>query len=377
MQNETMQNETVQNTNMQTLAVDLGDRSYPIYIGSELLSNPDLYAPHIHGKQVMIVTNDVVAPIYLEDIKKALKGYRVDTVILPDGESHKDLTTLNKIFDALLEHRHNRTTTLIALGGGVVGDMTGFAAASYQRGVNFIQVPTTLLSQVDSSVGGKTGVNHPLGKNMIGAFHQPQAVIADTDTLETLPLAEMAAGMAEVIKYGLICDSDFYDWLQESVASLISGDAELLAEAIYRSCENKAKVVSQDEREGGIRAILNLGHTFGHAIEAHQGYGSWLHGEAVGAGMMMAVDLSARLGALSDGQVLKLRRLLQAAHLPVEGPKDMSCDDYISRMAVDKKVLDGTLRLVLLKQIGEAYVTSDVPSSLLLETLMACGAKAS
>jgi 3-dehydroquinate synthase len=246
----------MQNTNMQTLAVDLGDRSYPIYIGSDLLSNPDVYAPHIHGKQVMIVTNDVVAPIYLEDIKKALKGYRVDTVILPDGESHKDLTTLNKIFDALLEHRHNRTTTLIALGGGVVGDMTGFAAASYQRGVNFIQVPTTLLSQVDSSVGGKTGVNHPLGKNMIGAFHQPQAVIADTDSLETLPLAEMAAGMAEVIKYGLICDSDFYDWLQESVASLISGDAELLAEAIYRSCENKAKVVSQDERESGIRAIL-------------------------------------------------------------------------------------------------------------------------
>ena len=228
----------MQNTNMQTLAVDLGDRSYPIYIGSDLLSNPDVYAPHIHGKQGMIVTIDVVAPIYLEDIKKALKGYRVDTVILPDGESHKDLTTLNKIFDALLEHRHNRTTTLIALGGGVVGDMTGFAAASYQRGVNFIQVPTTLLSQVDSSVGGKTGVNHPLGKNMIGAFHQPQAVIADTDTLETLPLAEMAAGMAEVIKYGLICDSDFYDWLQESVASLISGDSVFVVESFYRSCEN-------------------------------------------------------------------------------------------------------------------------------------------
>lgn len=362
---------------MQTLSVDLGDRSYPIYIGSELLSNSDLYAPHIKGKQVMIVTNDIVAPIYLEDVKQALKGYQVDTVILPDGEKHKDLKTLNKIFDALLEHRHNRTTTLIALGGGVVGDMTGFAAASYQRGVNFIQVPTTLLSQVDSSVGGKTGVNHPLGKNMIGAFHQPQAVIADTDALETLPLAEMAAGMAEVIKYGLICDAEFYDWLQDTVASLMSGDADLLAEAIFRSCENKAQVVSQDERESGIRAILNLGHTFGHAIEAHQGYGSWLHGEAVGAGMMMAADLSARMGALTDAEVLKLRRLLQAAHLPVEGPHNMSCDDYISRMAVDKKVLDGTLRLVLLKKIGEAYVTSEVPSPLLQETLMACGATAS
>lgn len=361
---------------MQTLSVDLGDRSYPIYIGSNLLSDPDLFTPHIQGKQVMIVTNDVVAPIYLEDVKKALKGYRVDTVILPDGEKHKDLTTLNKIFDALLEHKHNRTTTLIALGGGVVGDMTGFAAASYQRGVNFIQVPTTLLSQVDSSVGGKTGVNHRLGKNMIGAFHQPQAVIADTDTLETLPLAEMAAGMAEVIKYGLICDVEFYEWLQDTVASLMSGDAELLAEAIYRSCESKAKVVSQDERESGIRAILNLGHTFGHAIEAHQGYGSWLHGEAVGAGMMMAADLSARMGALTAEQVSKLRRLLQASHLPVEGPHDMDCDDYISRMAVDKKVLDGTLRLVLLKQIGEAYVTSDVPSPMLVETLIACGAKA-
>lgn len=362
---------------MQTLNVDLGDRSYPIYIGSELLSNPELYAPHIQGSQVMIVTNDTVAPIYLEDVKKALKGYRVDTVILPDGEKYKNLTTLNKIFDALLEQRHNRTTTLIALGGGVVGDMTGFAAASYQRGVNFIQVPTTLLSQVDSSVGGKTGVNHPLGKNMIGAFHQPQAVIADTDTLETLPLAEMAAGMAEVIKYGLIGDSEFYNWLQDTVASLMSGDADLLAEAIYRSCVNKANVVSQDELEGGVRAILNFGHTFGHAIEAHQGYGNWLHGEAVGAGMMMAANLSAQLGALTQEEVAKLRKLLQAAHLPVEGPHDMTCDDYMSRMAVDKKVLDGTLRLVLLKQIGEAYVTSDVPSALLVDTLMACGAKAS
>ena len=359
---------------MQTLTVDLGDRSYPIYIGPGLLRNRDLYSPHIKGRQVLIVTNETVAPIYLDDVKSALTDYQVDTVILPDGEKYKDLDTLNMIFDELLDRRHNRTTTLIALGGGVIGDMTGFAAATYQRGVNFIQVPTTLLSQVDSSVGGKTAVNHPLGKNMIGAFHQPQAVIADTDTLETLPLREMAAGMAEVIKYGLISDSEFYLWLQDNVAGLMSGDDESLAEAIYRSCENKADVVAQDEREGGIRATLNLGHTFGHAIEAHQGYGKWLHGEAVGAGMMMAADLSKRLGYLTEKDEHDLLRLLQAAHLPVKGPKDMSCDDYISRMAVDKKVLDGALRLVLLKGIGQAYITSDVPRDLLEETLMAYGA---
>ena len=359
---------------MQTLTVDLGDRSYPIYIGPGLLRNKELYSPHVKGRQVLIVTNETVAPIYLDDVKSALTHYQVDTVILPDGEKYKDLDTLNMIFDELLDRRHNRTTTLVALGGGVIGDMTGFAAATYQRGVNFIQVPTTLLSQVDSSVGGKTAVNHPLGKNMIGAFHQPQAVIADTDTLETLPLREMAAGMAEVIKYGLISDSEFYLWLQDNVAGLMSGDDESLAEAIYRSCENKADVVAQDEREGGIRATLNLGHTFGHAIEAHQGYGKWLHGEAVGAGMMMAADLSKRLGYLDEKDEHDLLRLLQAAHLPVKGPKDMSCDDYISRMAVDKKVLDGALRLVLLKGIGEAYITSDVPRDLLEETLMAYGA---
>ena len=359
---------------MQTLTVDLGDRSYPIYIGPGLLRNKELYSPHVKGRQVLIVTNETVAPIYLDDVKSALTDYQVDTVILPDGEKYKDLDTLNMIFDELLDRRHNRTTTLVALGGGVIGDMTGFAAATYQRGVNFIQVPTTLLSQVDSSVGGKTAVNHPLGKNMIGAFHQPQAVIADTDTLETLPLREMAAGMAEVIKYGLISDSEFYLWLQDNVAGLMSGDDESLAEAIYRSCENKADVVAQDEREGGIRATLNLGHTFGHAIEAHQGYGKWLHGEAVGAGMMMAADLSKRLGYLTERDEHDLLRLLQAAHLPVKGPKDMSCDDYISRMAVDKKVLDGALRLVLLKGIGEAYITSDVPRDLLEETLMAYGA---
>lgn len=360
---------------MQTLSVDLGDRSYPIFIGHGLLRNSDLYTPFIKGRQVLIVSNETVAPLYLEHVKSALADYQVDTVILPDGEKYKDLNTLNLIFDELLERRHNRTTTLIALGGGVVGDMTGFAAAAYQRGVNFIQVPTTLLSQVDSSVGGKTGVNHPLGKNMIGAFHQPQCVVADTDTLQTLPSSEIAAGMAEVIKYGLITDAEFYEWLQRNVTSLMAGDAKFLADAIYRSCSNKAKVVAKDEREGGIRAILNLGHTFGHAIESHQGYGNWLHGEAVGAGMIMAADLSQRLGYLQTQDVEHLSQLLKAASLPVKGPADMTCEDYIGRMAVDKKVLDGALRLVLLREIGDAYITSEVPRQLLNETLIAYGAK--
>ncbi len=360
---------------MKELQVSLGERSYPIFIGRDLLgAGAPAWQSFVRGHQACIVSNDRVAPLYLDRVRAGLGDKQLAEVILPDGESHKTLEVASRVFDTLLEKNHNRSTTLIALGGGVVGDMCGFAAACYQRGVNFIQVPTTLLSQVDSSVGGKTAVNHPLGKNMIGAFHQPQAVIADTGTLETLPLREMAAGMAEVIKYGLISDSEFYLWLQDNVAGLMSGDDESLAEAIYRSCENKADVVAQDEREGGIRATLNLGHTFGHAIEAHQGYGKWLHGEAVGAGMMMAADLSKRLGYLTEKDEHDLLRLLQAAHLPVKGPKDMSCDDYISRMAVDKKVLDGALRLVLLKGIGQAYITSDVPRDLLEETLMAYGA---
>ncbi|WP_320819616.1 3-dehydroquinate synthase [Thalassolituus sp.] len=356
---------------MKTLTVELGDRSYPIFIGEGLLSNSELYTPYIHGRQVLIVTNETVAPLYLSAVKDALAGYQVDEVILPDGEAYKDLTTLNLIYDALLEKQHNRTTTLIALGGGVIGDMTGFAAASYQRGVNFIQVPTTLLSQVDSSVGGKTAVNHPLGKNMIGAFHQPQCVIADVSTLATLPKRELSAGMAEVIKYGLICDAEFYVWLGEHMTGLMSGDVELLSYAIQRSCQDKAEVVAQDETEGGIRAILNLGHTFGHAIESHQGYGNWLHGEAVGTGMLMAVDLGRRMGAVQEAEMLALRDMLLAANLPVVGPSDMGIDDYIIRMQVDKKVLDGRIRLVLLKRIGEAYVTSDVPKELLLQTLQA------
>ena len=356
---------------MNTLTVDLGERSYPIFIGTDLIADESLYAPYIKGNQVLIVTNETVAPLYLDKVKSALTHFRVDEVILPDGEEYKNLEILNRIYDALLEKQHNRTTTLIALGGGVIGDMTGFAAASYQRGVNFIQVPTTLLSQVDSSVGGKTAVNHPLGKNMIGAFHQPQCVIADTTTLNTLPERELSAGIAEVIKYGLICDSEFYAWLEQNTAALMAKDGNALAYAIERSCQDKADVVAQDETEAGIRAILNLGHTFGHAIEAHQGYGNWLHGEAVGTGMLMAADLGYRMGDISAEQVRALRELLIEAGLPVVGPQDMSVEDYTSRMQVDKKVLDGRIRLVLLKRIGEAYITSDIDKGLLTETLVA------
>ena len=356
---------------MNTLTVDLGTRSYPIFIGHGLLDQPELYAPYIKGRQVLIVTNETVAPLYLERVTAALQGFQVDHVILPDGEAYKDLTTLNLIYDALLEKRHNRTTTLLALGGGVIGDMCGYAAASYQRGVNFIQVPTTLLSQVDSSVGGKTGVNHPLGKNMIGAFHQPQCVIADTDTLNTLPPRELSAGLAEVIKYGLICDEPFYHWITANIDALMAREPQALAYAIERSCQNKAEVVAQDETESGVRATLNLGHTFGHAIEAHQGYGQWLHGEAVGAGMLQAADLCWRMGHISATELSNLRSLLLRAGLPVVGPADMSPEDYLSRMVVDKKVLDGRIRLVLLRRIGEAYMTSDVPRDLLLQTLQA------
>lgn len=357
---------------MQTLNVDLGDRSYPIYIGRGLLDQPELLRQYVHGHQVMVVTNETVAPLYLSKVRRALHGLQYSEVILPDGEQYKSLQVLATIYDKLLEDRHNRTTTLVALGGGVVGDMTGYAAASYQRGVNFIQVPTTLLSQVDSSVGGKTGVNHPLGKNMIGAFHQPQCVIADTDTLSTLPVRELSAGLAEVIKYGLICDSEFYDWLKNNIDGLLACDDSVLAEAIYRSCQNKAEVVASDERESGIRAILNLGHTFGHAIETERGYGDWLHGEAVAVGMLLAADLSSRMGWLSPQSVVELSELLQRAKLPVVPPQ-MTCEKFLALMAVDKKVLDGRLRLVLLKAIGEAVVTSDVERKDVVATLLAAG----
>ncbi|WP_369856382.1 3-dehydroquinate synthase [Candidatus Thalassolituus haligoni] len=354
---------------MITLTVELAERSYPIYIGADLLVLPELLTRHIQGNQVMIVTNTTVAPLYLAMVEQLLDGYQVDSVILPDGEQYKNLETLNLIFDALLEKGHNRTTTLLALGGGVVGDMCGYAAASYQRGVSFIQLPTTLLSQVDSSVGGKTGVNHRLGKNMIGAFYQPQAVLIDTNTLTTLPARELSAGMAEVIKYGLLEDLAFYRWIQQHIDNLMAGAATLLAHAIRTSCECKARVVAQDEREGGIRAILNLGHTFGHAIESHQGYGNWLHGEAVGTGLLMAADLSCRMGAISVAEVDELKALLVKASLPVLPPADMTEADFLSRMSIDKKVLDGRIRLVLLRQIGQAYITSDVDRTQLCQTL--------
>ncbi len=355
---------------MQMLTVDLGDRSYPIYIGENLLEQP-LLEKHLKGRQVMIVSNDTVAPLYLEKLKSQFSAAQVDAVILPDGESFKNLEHLNLIFDSLLEHRHNRTTTLVALGGGVVGDMTGFAAACYQRGVAFIQVPTTLLSQVDSSVGGKTGVNHPLGKNMIGAFHQPAAVIADTDVLSTLPARELSAGLAEVIKYGLIYDVAFFDWLEGNMAALLRRDPAALTYAIHRACQIKAEVVAQDERESGIRALLNLGHTFGHAIETSQGYGTWLHGEAVGTGMLMAADLSARMGWLSAQDVTRIRDLLVAAGLPVVAPESMTPEEFVGLMSVDKKVLDGRLRLVLMHSIGDAVVTDEIDPALLNQTLAA------
>lgn len=343
---------------MLELTVDLGERSYPIFIGSGILfdasfSDGSVLQPYIQGKQVAVVTNETIAPLYLSTLKNGLSDYDVIDVVLPDGEAYKKISTIELIFDKLLQARHNRTTTLIALGGGVVGDMAGFAAACYQRGVDFIQVPTTVLSQVDSSVGGKTGVNHPLGKNMIGAFHQPNAVIIDTDVLATLPDRELSAGLAEVIKYGLICDPEFFVWLQNNVQRLMDRETEALSYAIYGSCEDKAKVVAEDERESGIRAILNFGHTFGHAIETHQGYGEWLHGEAVAVGMVMAAKLSCRLGFITKNQIAQLESLLEQVKLPVAPPKGMAPEDFLQRMAVDKKVLDGRLRLVLLEAIGK------------------------
>jgi len=339
------------------ISVDLDDeRSYPIYIGENILAEHTI-RQHIVGKQVCIVSNETIAPLYLDTLLESLgAGYQIDTVILPDGEAYKTIDTLGLIFDQLLEKKHNRTTTLIALGGGVVGDITGFAAASYQRGVNLIQIPTTLLSQVDSSVGGKTAVNHPLGKNMIGAFYQPQAVIIDTQVLHTLPPREVSAGLAEIIKYGLIIDDEFYRWLEANMASLYALESNAINHAIARSCNSKAYVVGQDEKEQGLRAILNLGHTFGHAIESHQGYGKWLHGEAVATGMVIAAALSVRLNTIASAELDRLRTILQSAHLPITIPTDMSVDDFFEKMAVDKKVSDGKLRFVLLESIGKANI---------------------
>ncbi|WP_437421408.1 3-dehydroquinate synthase [Stutzerimonas chloritidismutans] len=356
---------------MQTLHVDLGERSYPIYIGEQLIERGELLSRHIRGKQVAIVTNDTVAPLYLDRLRRSLDGFSVTSVVLPDGEAHKNWQTLQAVFDALLQARHDRKATVVALGGGVIGDMAGFAAACYQRGVDFIQIPTTLLSQVDSSVGGKTGINHLLGKNMIGAFYQPQAVLIDTSTLQTLPPRELSAGLAEVIKYGLICDEPFLSWLEDNVDSLRALDQCALTEAIRRSCASKARVVGADERESGVRATLNLGHTFGHAIETHQGYGVWLHGEAVSAGTVMALEMSHRLGWISRADRDRGIALLRRAGLPVVPPIDMSADDFMRYMAVDKKVLDGQMRLVLLKSLGQAVVTSEFSGDVLESTLRA------
>lgn len=356
---------------MRTLQVDLGERSYPIHIGTDLLSKAELFVPHIAGKQVAIVTNETVAPLYLERLTQTLAGYKVQPIVLPDGESFKNWETLQLIFDGLLTARHDRRTTIIALGGGVIGDMAGFAAACYQRGVDFIQVPTTLLSQVDSSVGGKTGINHPLGKNMVGAFYQPKAVLIDTATLRTLPPRELSAGLAEVIKYGLICDAPFLDWLETHMEALLALEPTALTEAIERSCAAKARVVGADERESGIRATLNLGHTFGHAIETHMGYGVWLHGEAVAAGTVMALEMSRRLGGIDAAERDRSIRLLRAAGLPIVPPQEMTPAHFLEHMAVDKKVIDGQLRLVLLSRLGEAVVTADYPGNILDETLSA------
>jgi 3-dehydroquinate synthase len=354
---------------MKTLNVDLGDRSYPIFIGQQLLADTDRIKPYIHGKQVMIVSNTTVAPLYLDKVKAMLDGFQVAEVILPDGEKFKNLTVLDQIYSALLENAFDRSCTLIALGGGVVGDMTGYAAASYQRGVNFIQIPTTLLSQVDSSVGGKTGVNHALGKNMIGAFHQPQCVIADIDSLNTLEDRELSAGIAEVIKYGLLGDAAFTDWLEANMDKLLARDPEALIYAVNRSCQDKAEIVAADERESGQRALLNLGHTFGHAIETGMGYGEWLHGEAVGTGMLIAAEMSKRLGWINEADLQRVDKLIDKASLPTRAPAKITTDKFIQLMGRDKKALGGQIRLVLLKAIGESVVTADYDPQILRDAL--------
>jgi 3-dehydroquinate synthase len=358
---------------MKILQVELGDRSYPIYIGSKLLVQPELYKRHIKSKQVLVLTNETVAPLYLNAVLANLQDYSVETVILPDGERFKTLEFISRIFDKLLSCKFSRNATLIALGGGVIGDMGGFAAACYQRGIAFIQIPTTLLAQVDSSVGGKTGVNHPLGKNMIGAFYQPQCVIADADVLDTLDDRQLSAGLAEVIKYGLIRDAEFFDWLEQNIGALQARDKEALAFAIERSCRNKAEIVAQDETESGVRATLNLGHTFGHAIETGAGYGAYLHGEAVAIGMCQAADLSRRKGWLNDENVERILRLIQAAHLPVKPPESLSPEQFLELMAVDKKNLDGNIRLILLEKIGQATLPIYVDQNLLEMTLSIYG----
>ncbi|MDX8400127.1 MAG: 3-dehydroquinate synthase [Gallionellaceae bacterium] len=360
---------------MQTLYVGLAERSYPIHIGVGLTAQAELLLKHIPHKRAVVITNTTVAPLYLEKLSQLLtsNGIQLQSIILPDGEKYKNTESLNTIYDELLTQRCERSTPLIALGGGVIGDLTGFAAATYLRGVPFIQIPTTLLAQVDSSVGGKTGINHPLGKNMVGAFYQPQVVLADVATLDTLSDKELRAGLAEVIKYGLIRDFPFLEWLEQNIDKLLQRDAEALQYAIVRSCQNKADLVGQDERESGDRALLNLGHTFGHAIENAMGYGVWLHGEAVAAGTIMAVDLSRRLGWLTEQDVERTKALFVKAGLPIIAP-NLGAEKYIQLMGLDKKVAQGKIRFVLLKQLGYAVIESDVAVDLLEQTLESCSA---
>lgn len=354
---------------MKVLEVDLGDRSYPIYIGAGILSSDNLVKQHVQGISTVTVSNTTVAPLYLDKIHPLISDFNNTDIILPDGEQYKTAETLGLIYTQMLESHCDRKTTLLALGGGVVGDVAGFAAASYQRGINFIQIPTTLLAMVDSSVGGKTGVNHPLGKNMIGAFHQPQCVIIDTETLNTLDDRQLSAGIAEIIKYGYINDLEFIDWLDENMDKLLKRDPEALAYAIHRSCKHKADIVSADEKEAGQRALLNLGHTFGHAIETGMGYGNWLHGEAISAGMVMAAELSQAQGWVSESEVQGIRTLLKKANLPVDPPKEISAEQFSSLMSLDKKVQDGVLYLVLMKSLGESIVSSDFDKSALHKVL--------
>ena len=358
------------------VAIDLGDRSYDILIGAGLIGQPQTYANLPKARAAVIVTNETVAPLYEAALRQGLQPHyaQIHTVVLPDGEAHKDWQTLNLIFDALLANGCDRKTVLFALGGGVVGDMTGFAAASYMRGVPFVQVPTTLLAQVDSSVGGKTAINHPLGKNMIGAFYQPQSVICDLDTLKTLPMRELSAGLAEVIKYGPIADMGFLDWIEANIDALMQRDAQALAHAVKRSCEIKAWVVGQDERESGLRAILNFGHTFGHAIEAGLGFGTWLHGEAVGCGMVMAAELSWRLNKVDVAFVERLRALIERAGLPIQGPQLHPSDnagDYIAHMRLDKKAEAGDIKFVVIDEPGRAAV-SGAPDEVVRAVIDAC-----
>ncbi|UOA07547.1 3-dehydroquinate synthase [Methylobacter sp. S3L5C] len=358
---------------MKKLLVELGNRSYPIYIGSDLLNQTELYTQHIKARQVIVVTNTTIAPLYLNKVLKNLSEFDVETIILPDGEQFKTLETVSRIFDKLLLGKFSRNATLIALGGGVIGDMGGFAAACYQRGIAFLQIPTTLLAQVDSSVGGKTGVNHPLGKNMIGAFYQPQCVIADADVLDTLDDRQLSAGLAEVIKYGLIRDPEFFEWLENNINALLARDKQALAYAIERSCLNKAEIVSEDETETGVRAILNLGHTFGHAIETGAGYGTYLHGEAIAIGTCQAADLSRKKGWLNHTDVERIINLFKKCNLPVCPPEQLDSERFLELMAVDKKNINGQIRLILLTKIGAATLPIDVDKTLLIQTLKTYG----